>query len=390
MKRILFLVPGGSSTIPAVTHNIYSAILKTGKYQIFSANLNYRREDPYFFGEGIKFKYGANNNFVKRFFAHIKQILEIRKFKKDNKIDITISCTPLTGAINVWTKQFDRTINIFHTLPHKANCGKLQYILNQLLYYFPLRKLDKKCAISTEMLRYLEFKGFSPCVLTYNIHDYEYIRNKSVENLDNLHEIKFFSDRDVALYVGQLDNLKAPERLLRALAILRDEFNIFIKVAFVGKFRIDTHTQEKCMELINKLNLNSHVLFLGWQNNPYKYMSKVKYIVSTSKSEGLPGVHIEAKSLGVPIITTNSCMAVWEIMECLDVYDPNLDDIYVSRFGVISSNKNKDYSNFDTIIDDQSLARAIKYVYENYDKFSSNNTIGVEWTEKYIVEQILN
>lgn len=393
MKRILFIVPGGSGTIPAVTYNIYKTMLNSGKFCIFSANLNYREEDPYNFGKGLKFKYGADNNFISRVISHIKQVLEIKKFKKDNHIDITISCTPLTGAINVWTKQSDKTINIFHTLPHKANCGKLLYILNQLLYKFPLKKLDKKCAISTEMLRYLQNNGYSPCELAYNIHDYELIKSKSKEVLDNPKEIDFFSENNVALYVGQMDNLKAPERLIRAIAILRDEYNIIIKAAFVGKFRVDTHTKEKCLALIDKLNLSSQILFMGWQNNPYKYMSKSKYIVSTSKSEGLPGVLVEAKFLGIPIISTNSCMAVWEIMDCLDSYDATLDDFFSSKFGTISSNKNKDYSNFDSTIDDCNLVKSLKYVHDNYELYSHNSNhkhnIGVEWTDKYIMEQIL-
>ena len=57
-----------------------------------------------------------------------------------------------------------------------------------------------------------------------------------------------------------------------------------------------------------------------------------------SYSEGLPGVLIEALSLNKKIITTNSSLGVWEIMQCLESYSERLVKPFENELGFITSN----------------------------------------------------
>ena len=51
--------------------------------------------------------------------------------------------------------------------------------------------------------------------------------------------------------------------------------------------------------------MKNKVKFLGWQNNPFKYLSSSDLLILTSKYEGLPNVLLEAVSLKKFIISSN-------------------------------------------------------------------------------------
>lgn len=56
-------------------------------------------------------------------------------------------------------------------------------------------------------------------------------------------------------------------------------------------------------ELCKKLNVEKYVIFLWFDKNPYKYLSRASLFCFTSKTEALPTVLIESLILGIPIIT---------------------------------------------------------------------------------------
>ena len=57
-----------------------------------------------------------------------------------------------------------------------------------------------------------------------------------------------------------------------------------------------------------------------------------------SYSEGLPGVLIEALSLNKKVITTNSSIGDWEIMQCSEDYHEGINLPYENELGIITSN----------------------------------------------------
>lgn len=95
---------------------------------------------------------------------------------------------------------------------------------------------------------------------------------------------------------------------------------------------------EQLLKEAESLRVKDRTHFLGKKNNPYPYFNAAKALISSSYSEGLPGVIIEALALRKPVVTTNSSMGVWEIFSCLDDYNQRLTGIYETPYGVISSN----------------------------------------------------
>lgn len=58
--------------------------------------------------------------------------------------------------------------------------------------------------------------------------------------------------------------------------------------------------------LVNSLGLQEKVVFTGFQDNPYKYMSSADCFVLSSEYEGLPNTLLDAVYLNMPVVVTAS------------------------------------------------------------------------------------
>jgi glycosyltransferase involved in cell wall biosynthesis len=87
--------------------------------------------------------------------------------------------------------------------------------------------------------------------------------------------------------------------LLRAFRIVRDSQKV--KLLFIG----DGPHKERITSWIKDMSLNEDVLLLGFQNNPFQYISKSDIFVLSSFFEGFGNVIVEAMALGIPVISTD-------------------------------------------------------------------------------------
>ncbi len=63
--------------------------------------------------------------------------------------------------------------------------------------------------------------------------------------------------------------------------------------------------QANLLKLANELSISDKIHFAGFQNNPWKWVSKAQLFVLTSCWEGLPCVISETMALNVPIVSTD-------------------------------------------------------------------------------------
>ena len=56
------------------------------------------------------------------------------------------------------------------------------------------------------------------------------------------------------------------------------------------------------------------MVFLGWQENPYKYMKKSTVFVQSSLSEALPNVLVESLACGCPVVAAGCSRGIEEIL----------------------------------------------------------------------------
>jgi glycosyltransferase involved in cell wall biosynthesis len=71
------------------------------------------------------------------------------------------------------------------------------------------------------------------------------------------------------------------------------------KLVIVG----DGPDRDFLRRLVNATETQDSVILAGYQSNPYPYMKQSKFLVSSSFTEGLPVISMEAMCLGIPMVS---------------------------------------------------------------------------------------
>lgn len=146
-----------------------------------------------------------------------------------------------------------------------------------------------------------------PMRVIHNVNDFDQIYRLSTEPISiNLNPQKLN-----ICAVNRLKPVKGFNRLIDALARLKSEALLDdIEVFILGEGEEKSNLQRA----INDGNISEKVHLLGYDPNPYKYLSKMDLFVCTSYREGYSTATTEAVALGVPVFTTD-CSGMDEILE---------------------------------------------------------------------------
>jgi len=116
-------------------------------------------------------------------------------------------------------------------------------------------------------------------------------------------------DFKTLISVGRLVEQKGFDVLLDALFIVRQQRDFRLIIVGDGPLRTDLEAK------VSKLRLEENVDFVGWQDNPYKFVSRSDLFVLSSLWEGLGNVLIEALACGCPVVATDCQYGPTEILE---------------------------------------------------------------------------
>jgi glycosyltransferase involved in cell wall biosynthesis len=143
------------------------------------------------------------------------------------------------------------------------------------------------------------------CRFIYNGVDLGQIGTLSSEKVDGFN----FNDHFMILAVGRLTKQKNFKDLLRAFELVRKQEKA--KLILIGEGEDKVFLKE----LAEELKIDKDVLFLGHQENPYKYMRISHLFVLSSIWEGFGLVLVEAMACGLPVISTDCLAGPSEILE---------------------------------------------------------------------------
>jgi N-acetylgalactosamine-N,N'-diacetylbacillosaminyl-diphospho-undecaprenol 4-alpha-N-acetylgalactosaminyltransferase len=149
------------------------------------------------------------------------------------------------------------------------------------------------------------FKFKKEVRVIYNPIDIELINMKALVEPDFLFE----KDTTYFIGVGVFRVEKNWAMLLEAMALLKHQK---IKLILVGFG--DEKKEMKLKELVKQLGIREKVIFVGLQENPFKYISRCHSLVLCSVLEGFPNVILESLALGIPVISTDCRSGPREIL----------------------------------------------------------------------------
>ncbi|WP_018479666.1 glycosyltransferase [Pontibacter roseus] len=151
-----------------------------------------------------------------------------------------------------------------------------------------------------DFLKFIEIEE-SKCRVIYNPVNIPEVNSKATEEAIN-------SD---LLAIGRLMEQKDYFTLIQSIAHYKRITSDSINLNIVGEGPLENELKK----LVKSLALENEVHFLGFQANPYRYLSKSKYLISSSLYEGFSNVILESLALGVPVIATDCPSGNREVLE---------------------------------------------------------------------------
>jgi glycosyltransferase involved in cell wall biosynthesis len=243
---------------------------------------------------------------ITSFFEIIKVI---KNLKPELIIPVQTHANVLIILINlIFFKKTLKVVGCERLSPQSYNKnlkGKLILFLAKILYRYADKIICNSRGLSNEIRKITNSKNIT---FIYN----PTLKNnfKQLANKFNVNERPFSSNKKkkIIISIGRLDEIKNQMMLLRAINNLEKKNNL--EVVFIGEGK----NKEELINYSKKINFRNNLHILGFKKNPYPYLLKSNLLVHTSNFEGLPNVLIEAMSLGVPIISTNSPSGPKEIL----------------------------------------------------------------------------
>jgi len=236
-----------------------------------------------------------NNFFV---YKHLKDIIS------ENNYEIIHCHTPVGGAIGrlAAKQKKNKKTRVIYTA-HGFHFYTGAPYINWLLYY-PIERwlsnyTDTLITINNEDFQ--RAKKFNPKQLEYVPGvgiDLQKLRDVHVDIMKKREKVGISQDSKVILSVGELNDNKNHEVVIRALANINTKN---VKYIICGKGPLDNYLKDLCF----KLNVDDQVIFMGYRDDIVEMCKISDIFIFPSYREGLSVSLMEAMATGLPIICSN-------------------------------------------------------------------------------------
>lgn len=161
-------------------------------------------------------------------------------------------------------------------------------------------KFDRIAAVSESVK-----KIFIKCIpelkdrtyVVYNCHDYKQIKKLSLDK-------PMLYKNKAIITIARLTEEKGLLRIVDIIYnLVKERYNITWHIIGDGPLK------KKLLLLIQKYNLENNIILHGEQLNPYRYLKNAFLLLVPSYHEAAPMVFEEARSLNIPILSTNTLSA---------------------------------------------------------------------------------
>jgi N-acetylgalactosamine-N,N'-diacetylbacillosaminyl-diphospho-undecaprenol 4-alpha-N-acetylgalactosaminyltransferase len=255
----------------------------------------------------INLNTNSNDSGLKKLITLPILAYKISSILKENKFSLVTSFLYRANYINLLSNMFynHKTIISERIAPSSMyNNNDLSSLVNKFLIKNLYPKANKIISVS-KAIKYDLINNFNVKTeqkVIYNPYDIERIIDLSNLNID----YKINKEKSI-ITIGSLGKRKNHEMLIRSFSSLKDNE---LKLYILGIGELENYLKNLTIEL----NLENRVIFLGFDNNPYKYLSKCSLFVLASNSEGFPNVLMEAMICGCNVISTDCLSGPREIL----------------------------------------------------------------------------
>jgi glycosyltransferase involved in cell wall biosynthesis len=252
---------------------------------------------------------------VTKFANFRRRVRALRRVKTDQAARLCISHLGGADYVNLLSPTGEKTILVVHgsKLHDRTETGwrarlQLRWLLPRLY-----RRADHIVTVSQAIATELIGLGLPAERIStiYNFFEPDGIRARAAESLTAA-EQAVFAGAPTIVTTGRLHPQKNQAGLIEAFARLRRTAAAKLVLIGDGPLRADLLDQARALGLKTwdvwsgmEPNADAECYFLGFQDNPFKYLSHATVFALPSSWEGLPMVLGEAMACGVPLLSTD-------------------------------------------------------------------------------------
>lgn len=180
--------------------------------------------------------------------------------------------------------------------------------LISLLY----RRANGYIAVTDEIRRDMMYSFGLPDKKIVTIHngvDLEQLRRLASEPMEE-ERPDVAGDKGITIVTsGRLTKQKGHDLLLQAFSRVCRAVPCRLMILGEGELHGDL------LQLAHELGVANQVVFVGWQQNPFRCLAKADLFVLSSRYEGFPNALLEAMALGLPVIATDCPTGPAELLD---------------------------------------------------------------------------
>ena len=281
---------------------------------------------------------------------NLVRLIRIQKLKMRLKPRCTISHLEGPNFANMLTFCGGTRLLFVHnkisdSYQRRTPRNRLKFALCKILY----KNADSVIAVSQGIADDLvNITGLAPSKIQVqdNPVDVNSIRVAAKEDTTALGIVGRYS------YIVSVASLTEQKNHLQMLQVFREyllssEQNRKVKLVLLGDGHLRQDLHRSCADLGLTAwaeqtpvvqNSEAHVFFLGFQRNPYPIVARAKAMIMTSFWEGLPVSLLEAMSLGIPSVVSDSSTAIrelWRSKKCSTDLDLKSGKPIETPYGVL-------------------------------------------------------
>lgn len=308
-----------------------------------------RPDDAFLFKNNAKTLIGK---IIQQFLALVLLKQHLKKFSYDSIVSF-LDRSNIVTILAANRRKISVTVTV-HNPPtiQYMKLGKNRKLVFKILCYCYNLKNIKVVAVSKQVRDSLVEIGVQNVDIVYN--------PLSAISTDVDKKMKEFD----FIFVGRLSYQKAPWKLVKALYLLKQKFNVDYKCLIVG----GGEYEQKLKKLCSSLELNENIFFTGYVSNPIDYIQKSKCMVFTSFFEGFPITVLEAFSNNVPVIGSKCAIPN-------EVYDTT----QYSNFYYQNSENFEDFNSDTFSKDDMSYSKILFHALSSQNELNNIARLGKEW-----------
>lgn len=240
-------------------------------------------------------------NHLQRLFRTIQRYFRLRKYVRRNRIETLISFGEIANVLNVLVSGKKKTILAVQVDLLRSQTNSIYHRIYHGLVRLLYRHADAVVAISEQIAADLQAVFHVKREKIHaipNIYRFEDIKTMAVQPLEPIREAVFA--KPVVINIANLNEQKSQKHLIRAFVLAKQNIPE-LQLVIVGR----GHLLDNLQRQATQSGYAKDIHFLGFQDNPYKFIKRAHLFVLSSLFEGIPTVLLEAMALGVPVISTD-------------------------------------------------------------------------------------